>query len=469
MRTLRLPTLVLWLAALITVAGSQDPSRAQPRKLNVLFIAVDDLNARLGCYGAPVKSPNIDALARRGVRFERAYCQYPLCNPSRSSLMTGRRPTTTGITENTTWFRQAMPDVVTLPQHFRANGYYTAKAGKMFHGGLEDDKGWVEGSEGYAPRAPMTPEQRAQRQRNSDRWSAVEGDGEGQPDYRTATRAIELLGKHREEPFFLGVGFVKPHTPFVAPKKYFDLYDPAKIQLPPDFAPNPQAKDSSVPAPALRPNFDIFIRRDASEEQAREAIAAYYAATSFMDAQVGRVLDALDRLKLRDSTIVVLFGDHGFHLGDKGMWSKQSLFEMAARVPVIVAMPGSGPSRPSPRTVELVDLYPTLAEACGLPMLAGLQGESLVPLLKKPDAAWDHPAYTMQKRGQVTGHSVRTERYRYTEWNDGNAGTELYDHQSDPDELRNLAADPAHARTVAEMKQLLRKGRTEPYTKSGGC
>jgi len=423
---------------------------------NVLFLAVDDLNTRLGCYGWDVvKSPNIDALARRGVRFERAYCQYPLCNPTRTSLLTGRRPPATQVFDNNRWLRHAMPDVVTLPQHFRENGYLTAQTGKIYHGGLDDDRAWLIGGTPYAPRKPRTPEETAQRERQADRYLALDGDGEDQPDYRTATRAVGLLeqfAKDSSKPFFLAVGFVKPHVPFLAPKKYFDLYDPAGIPLPKDFASSPVST-----GPAFRPNFDIFIKRDASPEEARRMIAAYYAATSFMDAQLGRVTAALEQLGLRDNTVVLLFGDHGFHLGEKGMWSKMTLFEPAVRAPLLVAAPGvAAAGKASPRPVEFVDIYPTLADLCGLPPPKGVQGRSLVPLLKNPSAAWDKPAFSYLRRGQVLGASVRTERYRYTEWDEGRQGAELYDYQTDPGEDRNLSSDPKHAKTVAELKRLLR-------------
>ena len=439
-------------ALLINAAGA---ALAQPkRKLNVLFFAVDDLNNRLGCYGAPVQSPNIDGLARRGVRFDRAYCQYPLCNPTRSSLLSGRRPPTTQIMENQTWFRRNMPDVVTLPQHFRASGYVTAQTGKIYHGGLDDDRAWDIGGTPLQERRPRTPAEQAERQKQADRWVALAGEGEDQPDYRTATGAVQLLEqlKQQDKPFFLGVGFLKPHVPLIAPKKYFDLYDPERIQLPVDYAPKPTGEP-----PAYRPNFDLFIKRDATPELARQGIAAYYAATSFMDAQLGRVMAALDRLGLRDNTVISLFGDHGWHLGEKGMWSKMTLFEVSLRAPLLVAAPGLGTAgKASPRPVEFVDLYPTLVEACGLPMPQGLEGRSLMPLLRNPGARWDKPALSYLRRGQVLGVSVRTERYRYTEWDEGRQGAELYDHQTDPTESRNLAQDPKHAKTVAKLKPLLR-------------
>jgi uncharacterized sulfatase len=446
---------VVALAALGAAAPA--PGEEAPRKLNVLFIAVDDLNTHLACYGNPiVRSPNIDKLAARGVRFDRAYCQYPLCNPSRASLLTGRYPTTTGITDNLVWPRTKMPDVVTLPQHFRQHGYATARAGKIFHGGLDDEKSWDEGGEPVRPRKPPTPQEQAQRRTNADRREAVEGEGDQLPDHRTATRAVELLEKLRDKPFFLAVGFVKPHVPFVAPRKYFDLYDPKKIPLPSDFAAK-ATPGPGVPAQALTRNGDVFIGRDATKDEAREMIAAYYACVSSTDAQVGRVLDALDRLKLRDSTVVVFFGDHGFHLGEKGKWSKHgSLYEAGTRVPLIVAGPPVKAGKACGRTVELVDLYPTLADVCALKPPGGLEGQSLSPLLKASAAAWDHPAYSFSQRGRVLGRSVRAERFRYTEWDEEGKRAELYDHESDPHEQRNLAPDPKYARTVKVMRTLLR-------------
>jgi uncharacterized sulfatase len=423
-----------------------------PRRPNVLFLAIDDLNTRLGCYGAPVRSPHIDRLAGAGVRFDRAYCQYPLCNPSRTSLLTGRRPPATRIMENQTWFRRELPEVVTLPQHFRQNGYTTAQTGKIFHGGLDDDRAWTIGGTKLVEPRPRTKEEQAERQRRADRWVALEGEGEDQPDHRTASRAVELLEQLRDKPFFLAVGFVKPHVPFLAPKKYFALYNPDKIPLPADFAANP-----SGTGPAYRPNFDIFIRREASPDQARQAIAAYYSAITFMDAQLGRVLSALDRLGLRRNTVVAFFGDHGFHLGEKGMWSKMSLFEVSTHVPLVVSAPWLGQAGSvCRRTVELVDLYPTLAELCGLPDVAGLEGRSLLPLLRSPETGWEKPAFTFLRRGQVLGASLRTERFRYTEWDQGRQGAELYDHQNDPGEIRNLAAQAAHAGTVGRLRPLLR-------------
>ena len=442
------------------LAGLAASAATAAAKYNVLLIAVDDLRPELGCYGNPiVRSPHIDRLARRGVRFERAYCQYPLCNPSRTSLLTGRYPTTVRVLDNNRYFRDEFPDLLTIPQLFRQHGYVTARSGKIFHGVIDDAPSWDEGGEPVRRRQPPSAEERARQARNSDRWEAVPGDGENQPDDRTASRALELLEKYKDRPFFLGVGFVKPHSPLVAPKKYFDLYDPTKMPLPEDFAPRPTLPPG-VPAAALpERNGDLFIGRDATPEAAREMIRAYYACVSFMDAQVGRVLDKLESLGLADRTIIVLFGDHGYHLGEKGKWSKHnSLYEVAVRVPLIIVAPGMARAGAAcPRTVELVDLYPTLAELCSLKPPGGLEGQSLVPLLRDPRQIWDHPAYTVTLRGKIFGRTVRTERYRYTEWDPEGAQAELYDHRSDPHERRNLAAEPSYASVRKQMRDWLRR------------
>jgi arylsulfatase A-like enzyme len=439
------------LLALALLAGARSETDEKP---NVLFIAVDDLRPTLGCYGhGVVKSPNVDRLAGRAVRFDLAYCQYPLCNPSRASMLSGRLPTTTTIVDNTRWFREAMPDAVSLPELFRKNGYASLRAGKIYHGGLDDDRAWTEGREPLKRPQPRTPAQEQERRNQADRWEAVAGAGENLPDYKTATRAIELLEKHKDAPFFLAVGFVKPHCSYVAPKSFFDLYDASKLPLPADFAPRPTT-GPGVPPEALSPNGDAFIGRDASEAEAREFLRAYYACVSWMDAQTGRVLDALDRLGLSKRTVVVFWGDHGYHLGEKGKWSKHnSLYEVGTRVPLLIALPdGKNAAATCRRTVELLDLYPTLAELCGIEAPPGLEGKSLSPLLRDPAAAWDKAARTVTQRGRTFGRTVRTERWRYTEWP---GGAELYDHADDPDELRNLASDPAQAAVVADLRKRL--------------
>ena len=476
------------LLQLTAPAAAMARARRSPpkKKLNVLFLIADDLRPELGAYGHPfVKTPNIDRLAARGTRFDRAYAQYPLCNPSRTSLLTGRYPTETGVMDNNKYFRAAHPDWVTLPQYFKSHGYSTLRAGKIFHGGIDDAVSWTEGGEPIDPSivnrgTGARPAQPAQRPRDpdesegdppvqaadegerrraaSDRIVVLEGDGESHGDYKTATRAISYLERYREKPFFLAVGFVKPHSPPTAPRKLFDLYDPARVQLPPDFAPRPGPPPGFPELSVPRRNADLFIGRDATPEQAREMTRAYWASTSFMDAQVGRVLDALERLGLKDNTVVVFWGDHGYHLGEKGKWSKAySLFEVGTRVPLVIAVPG-GRARSTSHNVSLLDLYPTLAGLCGLPRPADIHGRSLAPLLKNPRARWDNDtAYTVTMFQNKLGRAVRTGRFRYAEWDEGRAGAMLFDEQSDPHELKNLADDPAHAKTVAEMKRLLKQ------------
>ncbi|MEW6161258.1 MAG: sulfatase [Verrucomicrobiota bacterium] len=440
------------------------------RKPNVLFIASDDLNNHLGCYGNRViRTPNLDRLARRGTRFDRAYNQFPLCSPSRVSLMTGLRPDTTRVYDLRVDFRkETVTNAVTIAQMFRANGYVSARVGKIFHygvpgqigtSGLDDPLSW---DRVINPRGRDKDEEKLLRNYTPARglgssisFLAAEGTDEEQTDGQGATAAIQLMEELRDRPFFLAVGFYRPHCPYVAPKRYFDLYPPHKIRLPQ----NPADDLADVPAvaPWTKPPFFGL-----TEDQQREAIQAYYASISFMDAQVGRLLDALDRLGLTENTIVVFWSDHGYHLTEHGQWMKMSLFEESARVPLILAAPGQKTrGKGSGRTVELLDLFPTLAQLCRLTPPEGLPGRSLAPLLDNPRAPWDKPAYTQvtrtHERRQIMGRSVRTERWRYTEWDDGNAGAELYDHKRDPREFINLADNPRFASVRAEMRALLWK------------
>jgi len=466
-------TKALWLRlALLAACALLAPHRgsaAEARRPNVLFIAADDMNADLGCYGkSEVKSPNIDALAARGVRFERMYCQFPLCSPSRSSLMTGLRPDSTRVFDLQYHFRQGLPDVVTLPQLFSKNGYYAARVGKIYHygnpgqigtPGLDDPASWQEtinpaGRDHTALETDVmnyTPLRKglgAAMAFLSDKG----GKDEEHTDGKVATEAIRLLEKHKDQPFFLAVGFYKPHCPWIAPDRYFAPYDLGQISLP-EIAADYQ---KSVPAPALA-STKPWPYMGVTAAQARECKLAYYAAISFVDAQIGRVLDALERLGLRDNTVVVFWSDHGYQLGEHGLWMKQSCFEESARVPVIIALPGTNKGgQTCARTVELLDLYPTLADLAGLAAPPALEGKSLRPLLENPTAEWERPAFTQVQRAGFPGHSVRTGKWRYTEWDFGKKGAELYDHESDPQELRNLAGDATYVETVAKMKALLK-------------
>lgn len=428
----------------------------------MLFLMSDDLRPELGCYGnAQVKTPSIDALAKAGVRFERAYVQYPLCNPSRASMLTGRYPTTTGVLDNVTWFGAGHPDWHSMPAWFKRHGYAALRCGKIFHGGIDDTAAWTEGGEKRKFEGAINTKHKGQVAANSDRIVVLDENGEAQHvDTKTRLKAIDYLERFKDQPFFLACGFVKPHSPPTAPKRFFDMYDPKEIPLPPDFAPRPAPPvgfpANSVPAR----NSDLFIDRDASADEAREVKRAYHASLTWVDWNVGEVLAALDRLKLREKTIIVFWGDHGYHLGEKGKWSKHnSLFDTGTRVPFIIHAPGmAGNGVASPRVVEVLDLFPTLNELCGLPAQEGLQGDSLLPLLKNPQADWDKPAFSVTKLGgKILGKTVRTDRWRYAEWNDGQDGAMLIDEQNDPHEMKNVFDDPAHAAVVKELKAKLGK------------
>ena len=427
---------------------------AAQRGPNVLLITVDDLNCELGCYGgAGASTPSIDALAARGVRFERAYCQYPLCNPSRISMHTGLRPQRTGALSLQGSLREHQPDVLTLPELFKRNGWFTARVGKVQHrnDAADDPRSWeatvpVVGREEELELKLVNLTRRVRREYGLAYLESEQPDAE-LIDARIAAAAIELLEAEREGPIFLAVGFVRPHVPFVAPRRFFEAHPLDAIQ-----APEVPARDlEDVPGLAVtseRPDLGM------TPEQVRAALRGYRAATSFVDSQVGLLIDALDRLGLRDDTIVVLTSDHGYLLGEHGQWMKWSLFEPSARVPLILVAPGVRPGV-SPRTVELLDLFPTLADLCGLEAPADLDGVSLRPLLTDPRAAWSRPAFTQLERLDFAGWSVRTDRWRYSEWEAGSLGRELYDHRSDPGELRNLAELPEHAATVAELAALI--------------
>ena len=450
--------------------------RTAPRP-HILFIAVDDLNNDLGAYGHDlVQSPHIDRLAAQGVRFDRAYSQYPVCNPSRASFLTGLYPEQTGVLTNQDTLRKHLPEVPTLPEWFRRHGYFTARVGKIFHygvpreigsDGLDDARSWdhVVNPRGIDREVhdrihTLTPGQFG----GTLSWLAIDDDEGEHTDALGAAAAISLLEEHRalqpDQPIFLAVGFYRPHTPFVAPRSSFDAYPLEAIH--PVLEEPGDRDDIPVAALADRPK-----QRALTLEQRREIIQAYYASISFMDAQVGRLLDALERLEMADNTIVVFVSDHGYHLGHHGLWQKGDLFEGSVRVPLIVSVPDHAQAGAATDALaELVDLYPTLVELSGLPSPDHLAGQSMTPALDDPahpgrsaalTVAWSRARWTRPElpAEPVFGRTIRTSRFRYTEWNEGQAGVELYDYVEDPQEYENLAERPEHAETVQRLKQLL--------------
>jgi iduronate 2-sulfatase len=447
---------------------------------NVLMIAVDDLRPQLGCYGQThVISPNIDKLAEQGLLFERAYCQQAICMSSRASLLSGYRPDKGDI------FRKGplakhVPGALSMNKHFMANGYETISIGKIYHHKADEEQGWsrpaFHAKGNWQGRGYLTEEAirhvneytrknpKAKRQGMGPAFESADVPDDAYADGIYATRAISELNRLKGKPFFLAVGFVKPHLPFNSPKKYWDLYKPEQIKL----ADNPfSPKDSPAMAftnwGELRGYHGMPRQGKMPDDKARQLIHGYLASVSYADAMIGRVLDELDRLNLRESTVVVLWGDHGWKLGEHGMWCKHTNFEIDTHVPLIVSAPKMKARGKTTRAlVEFVDIYPTLCELCGLQLPDHLEGLSTVPLLDKPELPWKKAALSQYPRGKSMGRTMRTARYRYTEWQsitDGKVqARELYDHDNDPGENVNIVAKPENAEQVARLSELLGKG-----------
>jgi arylsulfatase A-like enzyme len=412
---------------------------------NILLIAVDDLNHWVGHLGRSkqVRTPNIDRLAARGVTFTRAYCAAPLCNPSRAAILSGLRPSTTGIYDNPTDWRPLIPEALTLPSHLRKHGYRAAGAGKIYHGGFDRRSEWDDYHRGGAGRSG---ERVAAVRGRAGRlpWAQLDAGDDALGDHHVVTWASEELGKKHEKPFFLAVGLYRPHLPWNVPRKYFDMYPLDAIELPP-FREDDLADLPPAGVRMANPGGDhaAIVKAGAW----KEAIRAYLASVTYADHQVGRLLDALDRGPHRESTVVVLWGDHGWHLGEKHHWRKFTLWEEAARVPFIWVVPGvTKPGGVCGRTVDLMSVYPTIAELAGLPVPAHVEGSSVRKLLADPAAEWSLPALTTHGAGN---HSVRSEGWRYIRYADG--GEELYDETADPYEWTNLAEKPEHAAVKAEL------------------
>ncbi|WP_233216300.1 sulfatase-like hydrolase/transferase [Blastopirellula marina] len=471
-------SIAAWRKIIAATSAAAEPATpaASAKRPNVLFIAVDDFRVQLGCYGDPlVKTPNIDRLAGRGMLFQQAYCQQALCNPSRTSVLTGRYPDSLGIWNLPTHFREVAPQIVTLPQHFRQLGYYARDIGKIFHNygqkiendplswstpsiydiGAHSQDWYVEGQPFELHKLPKGPS-----------FQRVDVPDEAYLDGRIAAAAVKEIERQADlqQPFFLAVGFWKPHLPFNAPQKYWDLYDPAEIES----SLQPQSP-GDAPEIARHDNREVRGYTDIPKQGEISAAAnlrlhhGYYAAISFVDAQIGKVLDALEATGQADDTIVVLWSDHGFHLGEHELWCKTSNFELDAHVPLLIADPRVRPAqRKTTALVELVDLYPTLVDLCELPPVENLDGKSLRPILHDPShtvrtsALTQHPRPAYYKgKPDVMGYSIRTDQYRYTEWRNFATGAveavELYDHQTDPAELHNLAGQDSQQSTQTNL------------------
>jgi len=477
---------------------------------NILFIAVDDLRPELGCYGsAHVASPHIDRLAQNGILFTQAHCQSAVCNPSRASLLTGLRPDTIKVWDLQTNFRDHKPNAITLPQVFKQNGYHSVGIGKIYHNIIPDDKSWSEpklhingypfdpdavyrGKEGvaYIENRKTQIKANAQQDRYLDRlgewylkamaYEMPDVPDDAYFDGEQTTIALKKLAqlKRMDKPFFFAVGFYRPHLPFNVPKKYWDMYDRGKIPL---------AKNGHAPqnAPAMAINNMRELRgysdfkhaahptqASLADNEARVLKHGYLASVSYIDAQVGRLLEALKRLNLDDNTIVVLWGDHGWKLGEHGSWCKMTNYEVDTRAPLIISSPAfRGKRLRTNRLVEFVDVYPTLCEMAGVPIPNGLEGVSAVPLMSEPERPWKKAVFSQFLREGIwvapdgleyMGTAIRTERYRYVEWHNwaskALAAVELYDHQNDPGEDVNIAGDPKNKQILKELAAALKAG-----------
>jgi len=464
---------IVCLLALFLLASAA----AAAEKPNVLFLICDDLNCDLGCYGHPqVQSPNIDALAKRGVRFEHAYCQYPLCGPSRASFMAGLYPDQTLVRGNAIYIRDRVPNVVTMSQMFQNAGYTATRIGKIYHYNVPASIGTPGHDDAASWNHTINPKGRDKTEESKVfslvpgsyggtlSWLAADGTDAEQTDGIAATEAVKLLEQYSQDktPFFLAVGLYRPHTPYVAPKKYFEMYPREKIVVPTV----PEGYLDTIPTPARQSLLRKKEQVNLKDDLARQAIQAYYASITFADAQLGRILKALDDTGLANNTIIVFTSDHGYHMGEHGYYQKTTLFENATHVPLIIATPKMATAGKSASTpAEMLDFYPTLADLAGLKGPDMLAGVSLAAALEDVSAQPRDAALT-QFAG---GYSIRTPRYRYTEWGqDGAQGNELYDHESDPQEMKNLAGDDAHVGTVAELSKLLHKRVAQAQTAPEG-
>ena len=501
-------TLGLFISSLAFTAACNKLGK-EDNKLNVLFIAIDDLRPELGAYGHPlVHSPNIDEIANRGITYENAYVQQAVCNPSRASIMTGLRPDALKVWDLQTDFRQTRPKVTTLSQHFMNNGYHASAIGKIYHNTIPDPQSWSDEKlhvSGYPfdPDAVYASQSNLAFQRKRMEEITKEGQQEkyidqyGQwylkaastedPDveddaYYDGAQTTMALNKIEElsklsKPFFFAIGYYRPHLPFAAPKKYWDLYNAEDIQLAENTAPPQDGPPMAINNMRELRGYSDFpqiphpIDGRVNDEDARRLKHGYYASVSYVDAQIGRLLTKLNELDLSDNTVIVVFGDHGWKLGEHGSWGKMTNYEIDTRAPLIISIPGQHSGKRVKKMVEFVDLYPTLSEIAGLTIPEGLEGQSMMPLVNDDDAPWKNAVFSQFFREGIwlapdgreyMGYSIRTAQYKYVEWVDWEnrilKATELYDHQRDPQENINRASDPNYAEALADLKDRLDKG-----------
>ena len=447
-------------------------SKTEPEKPNVLFIAVDDLRPELGCYGVEaVHSPSIDRLAAQGIIFEKAYCNVPVCGASRASLLTGVRPSYTRFVGFNAWADNDLPDHYSLPQYLKESGYYTVSLGKVYHNRPDDSIAWSEVA--WHPQTKgvtrdyITDESKAivaanstpKSEGNGPAFEAADVHDTMYNDGRTTLRALAKLEelKAMKQPFFLGVGFFKPHLPFNAPKKYWDMYDPQKIAMADNpYVPKDAPKESIHNSPELRKQYSgVPEGTPLPEDYARQLKHGYYACVSYIDTQIGMIIDKLEELGLADNTIIVLWGDHGWNLGEHTMWCKHNLYRTSLNAPVIIKLPGKQLGTKTQAHAEYVDIYPTIAELCGLQVPSHCEGESMVPYIENPSLPGKDATYSKWHNGI----SMRTQQYQYAEWL--NPKTQevqarmLYDHQTDPDENTNIAELPENAELVQQLSAQL--------------
>jgi len=435
-----------------------NPGLEKKADKNLLFIVVDDLNTTLGCYGHPlVKTPNIDKLAQMGVQFNHAYCNYAVCNPSRSSFLTGLKPETTTILDNRTTLQSILGDKVTLPYLFKKNGFYTMSLGKVFHGANEhnDPKAWDEIYTFGPTQIGKTGEKRNMTGGTLKwcEWMAAEGNDEDQADGQIARKAVEFISAKKDKPFFLAVGFHKPHDPFFAPKKYFDMYP--LNQCDPPVLPQGWKPPYKHTLPGETAVFDRF-----TDQDKREFLRSYYACISFLDAQIGKILKVLEETNQLDNTLIIFFGDHGYHLGEHNWWNKVTIFEKGTNAPFIMAGQSVGKKGvESNAMLEYIDIYPTLSELFELNETPGyLEGKSFAEVVNDPSKPFRSSVQAVVKRGDMLGRMVKNEKWRYIEWDNGLKGIELYDQVNDPIEYINLAENPEYKGVISELKTLLHSG-----------